>query len=470
MTRTRLVFFALAATALVGTGWWWTHRAPSRGDTGDAMGPPGPGGPAAPGGRRGGFDGPTPVVAVAAERRDVDLTFDGIGTVQASATVTVRPQVDGRLVEVAFREGDEVAEGAVLARIDSASYKAVWDQAVAKKDQDEADLRNARADLERYERLAKSESGSRQQADTQRSQVMRLEAQLRIDQGQIDAAKINLDYCTITAPIAGRTGIRTVDAGNLVHASDAGGLVTIARLTPIAVAFTLPQQQLGAVLAAAGRGPVPVTVLGPDHTTVVDRGTVDVIDNQVDVSTGTVKIKATFPNAERRMWPGQFVDVRVRVDVTRDALVVPTAAVQRSTDGTYVWVLGDEDKAVRRAVTIARQDETRALIASGLTPGEKVLTTGFARLTEGTRVKPSAPAEAGASSSDAPAAKPARASGEHKGRRDGSGHGSGSGPASTPGAAPPPAAGTATSTPAAVDEKASTEASGVTPAPAGQKP
>lgn len=421
MTRTRLAAVALLATALAGAGWWWTHRAPAPGETGDAMAPPGPGGPGAPSARRGGFDGPTPVVVVPVEKRDVPLSFDGIGTVQASATVTVRPQVDGRLIEVAFREGDEVAEGAVLARIDAASYKAVWDQAVAKKDLDEAELRNARADLERYERLAKSESGSRQQADTQRATVAKLEAQLRIDQGQIDAARVDLDNCTITAPIAGRTGIRSVDAGNLVRASDTTGLVGIARLTPIVVSFTLPQQQLGAVLTAAARGPVPVEILGPDRMSVVDRGAVDVVDNQVDVSTGTVKIKASLPNTERRLWPGQFVDVRVRVDVTRDALVVPTAAVQRSTEGTYVWVLGEKDEISRRPISVTRQDETRAVIASGLTSGEKVLTTGFARLTEGAKVKPSAPAETAAPGSDAPAAKPDGTGGERKGKKSGGG-------------------------------------------------
>lgn len=438
MTRTRLAVLALAATALVGTGWWWTHRALPTGETGDVMAPPGPGGPGAPGGRRGGFDGPTPVVVVTAEKRDVPLNFDGIGTVQASAAVTVRPQVDGRLIEVAFREGEEVAAGAVLARVDSSSYKAQWDQVVAKKDLDEAELRNARADLERYERLAKSESGSRQQADTQRATVAKLEAQLRIDQGQIDAAKVDLDNCTITAPIAGRTGIRAIDAGNLVRAADTTGLVTIARLTPIVVSFTLPQQQLGAVLAAAARGPVPVEILGADRASVVDRGIVDVVDNQVDVSTGTVKIKASLPNAERRLWPGQFVDVRLRVDVSRDALVVPTAAVQRSTEGTYVWVLGAEDKITRRPVAVTRQDETRAVVASGLTAGEKVLTTGFARLTEGAKVKPSAPAEATTPGSDAPDAKSDGTGGERKGKKDGTGRRPGTDGAAGPsqGAAP----------------------------------
>lgn len=443
MTRTRLVFVALAAATLAGTGWWWTHRdgtAPK--EAGDTMAPPGPGG------RRGpGMDGPTPVVVTPVVRRDVDLTFDGIGTVQASASVTVRAQVDGRLIELGFKEGQEVAAGDVLARIEPSSYRAVWDQAVAKKDQDEAELRNARADLERYDRLVKTESGSRQQADTQRAVVAKLEAQLRIDQGQIDAARVNLDNCTITAPIAGRTGLRTVDVGNLVHASDSTGLVSIARLTPIAVTFTLPQQQLAAVLAAAGRGPVPVEVLSADRTAVTDRGTIEVIDNLVDVATGTVKIKASLPNAERRLWPGQFVDVRIRVDVTRDALVVPTAAVQRSADGPYVWLLGPEDKATRRPVVVARQDETRTVIASGIDVGDKVLVTGFARLTDGTRVKPSAPAEPGAQRTEQPDAKPAdksdtavdghRTPGEH--RRNGRP----TGDAATPPAAPPPAGATA---------------------------
>lgn len=428
MTRTRLAFTTIVVVALAGGAVWWlrarTPAAPAS-DVGAAPqlpGPGGPGGPPAAGGRRGATsEGPTPVVVVPVVRRDVDLTFDGIGTVQASASVTVRAQVDGRLVELGFQEGQEVASGAVIARIDPASYKAVWDQSVAKKDQDEADLRNARADLERYDRLAKTESGSRQQADTQRATVAKLEAQIRIDQGIIDAAKVNLDNCTIVAPIGGRTGLRTVDAGNLVHASDTTGLVTIAQLTPIAVTFTLPQQQLSAVLAAAARGPVPVEVLSADRASVTDRGAIEVIDNLVDSTTGSVKIKANLPNTEKRLWPGQFVDVRVRVDVTRNALVVPTAAVQRSTEGAYVWVLGADDKVARRTVVVARQDETRAVIASGITTDDRVVTTGFNRLTDGSRVRPSAPTTA-APSDAVPGAAPdaAAPANEHKGKRDGS--------------------------------------------------
>lgn len=440
MTRTRLVLTTVVIVALAGTTVWWTRfRTPTESPAGTtAAGTPSAG---AGGGRRGaGGDGPTPVVVVPVTRRDVDLTFDGVGTVQASASVTVRAQVDGRLLELGFQEGQDVAAGAVLARIDPASYKAVWDQAVAKKDQDEADLRNARADLERYDRLAKTESGSRQQADTQRSTVAKLEAQIRIDQGVIDAAKVNLDNCTIVAPIGGRTGLRTVDTGNLVHASDTNGLVTIARLTPIAVSFTLPQQQLGAVLAAAARGPVPVEVLSADRTRVADRGSIEVIDNLVDSTTGSVKIKANLPNAEKRLWPGQFVDVRVRVDVTRDALVVPTSAVQRSSEGAYVWVLGADNQVNRRPIGVARQDEVRAVIASGLTTDDQVVTTGFTRLTDGARVRPSAPTAA-PDNATPNAAQPAT---EHKGRRDGTPRrsgatGAGAPPSDTTPASPPTA-------------------------------
>ncbi|TBW40098.1 efflux RND transporter periplasmic adaptor subunit [Siculibacillus lacustris] len=465
MSRTRIFFSLVAVAAAAGAAAWyagllptpkWPLRTPSPSATVEAPpGPPGgpPGGPGGPGGggRRGGGagDGPTPVLVVPVERRDVDLMFDGIGTIQASATVTVRPQVQGILLELRFQDGQEVAKGDVLARIDPTSYRAVYDQAVAKREQNEADLRNARADLERYTRLAQSESGSRQQADTQRATVAKLEAQSKIDQGVIDAAKVDLDNTTILAPIGGRTGIRSVDAGNLVRTTDAAGLVTIAQLKPISVVFTLPQQQLAQVLAAKLRGPVPVEVLGPDRRSAIDRGSIEVIDNQVDSTTGTVKIKASLPNAELRLWPGQFADVRVHVDTSRDAVVVPTAAVQRGADGAFVYVLGAEDKVARRPVEVARQDENRAVIASGLQPGETVVATGFARLIDGARVKPTAATPAAVEavpdasvSPAAPADDAAKTPAERrKARGDGAGRRPGAAPApgeATPSGAPAP--------------------------------
>jgi multidrug efflux system membrane fusion protein len=273
---------------------------------------------------------------------------------------------------------------------------------LARREQDEAELRNARTDLERYIRLAQSESGSRQQADTQRAVVAKLEAQLKIDQGSIDAARIDLDHTVIRAPFAGRTGIRQVDVGTLVRASDTTGIVSIAQIHPIAVTFTLPQQQLAALLAAQGRGEVPVEVVGGEKREVLDRGRVEVIDNQVDSTTGTVKVKASLPNAATRLWPGQFVDVRVLVDTLRGATVVPSAAVQRSAEGAFVYVLGTEDKVARRPVRITRQDEHRAVIAEGVEVGETVVTTGFTRLTDGAKVKPT-PAAGEAATATTPA-------------------------------------------------------------------
>jgi multidrug efflux system membrane fusion protein len=406
MSKTRIFFFLLVAAAIAGGVAWQKGLLPflPGGTTSDTAAGPGAG--AGPGSGRGSggsrrfgmmgpVDGPTPVVVAPVAREDVPVVFDGIGTVQAFAAVTVRAQVEGKVVEVAFREGEDVEAGAVIVRIDPGSYQAVYDQAVARREQDEAELRNARIDLDRYIRLAQSESGSRQQADTQRAVVAKLEAQLKIDQGIIDAAKFNLDNTTIRAPISGRTGIRAVDVGTLVRASDTAGIVSIAQLHPIAVTFTLPQQQLATLLAAQAREPVPVEVVGGEPREVLDRGHVEVIDNQVDSTTGTVKIKATLPNAATRLWPGQFVDVRVLVDTLRGAMVVPTAAVQRGSEGAFVYVLGEEDKVKRRPVGVGRQDEHRAVIASGVEVGEKVVTTGFTRLTDGAKVKPTADAGEG---------------------------------------------------------------------------
>mgnify|MGYP001766027577 CR=1 FL=1 len=403
MSRTRVLLLILLAAGLGAGGLvWWQQGAPrpATGPAGADAPPPGPPGPGGPGGfgRRGGgsgaSEGPTPVMVAAVALADVPVIVDGIGTVQADAQVTVKAQVEGRVVEIAFREGEEVAAGTVLARLDPSSFQAVYDQAAARREQNEAELRNARIDLERYVRLAQSESGSRQQADTQRAVVAKLEAQLKIDQGVIDAARVNLDNTTIRAPIAGRTGIRAVDVGTLVRSSDTSGIVSIARIHPIAVTFTLPQQQLAALLAAQRRGDVPVEVIGGEARSVLDRGRVEVIDNQVDTTTGTVKVKASLPNVETRLWPGQFVDVAVRLDTLRQVTVVPTPAVQRSPEGAAVWVLGAEDKVARRVVEVVRQDEKQAVIGKGLTVGETVITTGFTRLTDGSKVKPTTVGEA----------------------------------------------------------------------------
>jgi membrane fusion protein, multidrug efflux system len=341
-----------------------------------------------PGGRRsrGGDDGPVPVLVATASAADVPVYIDGVGTTRALNTVTVVSQVDGKLIKVAFKEGQDVERGYVLAEIDPTIYQAQYDQAVAKKAQDEAQLANVRIDLERYTRLAATNSATRQQADTQKALVQQLEAQVKQDQAAIDNAAATLGYTKIVAPIAGRTGIRQVDEGNIVRATNATAIVTITEIKPISMFFSLPQQELARINKAFSAGALVVEALGADNTTVVDRGTLRVVDNQVDQTTGTVKLKAEFPNAELQLWPGQFVNVRLLVDTLKGAIVVPTAAVQRGPNGTFVYVIDAESKAQVRPIKVAMLDDTRAVISDGLKSDERVVTTGFTRLSNGTKV------------------------------------------------------------------------------------
>jgi membrane fusion protein, multidrug efflux system len=325
----------------------------------------------------------------------VPVYLDGVGTARALNTVTVRPQVDGKLINISFTEGQEVPKGFVLAKIDPTTYQAQYDQAVAKKAQDEAQLANARIDLERYTKLSQTNAISRQQLDTQKALVNQLEAQVNLDQAAIDNARAILSYTDITAPMAGRTGIRLVDEGNLVRASDAIGLVVITQVRPISVFFSLPQQDLPEINRGLAEGPLPVEAFGPDGKTVLDKGKVLVIDNQVDQTTGTVKLKAEFPNANLQLWPGQFVNVRVLIDTLRRVVVVPTAAIQRGPTGPFVYILKDDNTVTVRRVTISQQDDVRAVVATGLQAGERVVTTGFARLTEGTLVTATSAEDAG---------------------------------------------------------------------------
>ncbi len=254
-----------------------------------------------------------PVLAVASKVADVPVYLDGVGTARALNTVTVRPQVDGKLLSLSFVEGQEVPKGFLLAKIDPATYQAMYDQAVAKKAQDEATLANARLDLERYIKLAASNAVNKQQVDTQRALVAQLEAQVRSDQAAIDNARTILSYTDIIAPITGRTGIRMVDEGNIVHASDATGIVVITQIKPITVLFNLPQQELPQLSKGLSEGPLPLDALGQNGKPI-DKGKLLVIDNQVDQTTGTVKLKAEFPNDNLQLWPGQFVNVRLLIE------------------------------------------------------------------------------------------------------------------------------------------------------------
>lgn len=328
-----------------------------------------------------------PVLAATPRIQDVPVYLDGVGTVKALNTVTVRAQVDGKLLSVNFKEGQDVKAGDVLAEIDPAIYQAQYDQAVAKKAQDEALLANARTDLVRYEQLAASKAGPTQQADTQRALVAQYEAQAKADQAAIDNARTTLGYTKVVAPLSGRAGLRQVDQGNIVHASDTTGLVVITQLQPITVWFSLPQQQIVRVNAAAARGPLAVDVFGNDGRTVVDTGTLQGIDNQVDPTTGTVKLKAEFPNGRFQLWPGQFVNVRLKVETLSQVLVVPTAAVQRGPAGTFSYVIGDDSTVSARPVTVVQQNENDAVVSKGLTVDDRVVTTGFANLADGAKVE-----------------------------------------------------------------------------------
>ncbi len=334
----------------------------------------------------------TPVLVAPARIQDVSVWLDALGTVQALNTVTVKPMVLGPLLEISFREGQDVATGDVLARIDPRPYQAALDQAEARKAQDEAQLANARTDLARYTKLVQNNFASAQQADTARAQVAQLEAQIRQDQAQIDAARTQLSYATILAPVDGRTGMRLVDAGNIVHAGDATGLVVITTLQPISVVFTLPQQSLPAVAAAMAAGAAEVVALmqsadGAGAGQVLDRGVLAVLDNKVDPATGTIKLKAQFPNAQRLLWPGGFVGIRLRVDTLRSVVTLPPAGVQRGPRGSFVYVLNADSTVQRRGVRVGHEDQDLSVITEGVHEGERIITEGTARLTEGARVR-----------------------------------------------------------------------------------
>jgi len=331
-------------------------------------------------------DLPVPVLAATPRMQDVPVYLDGVGSVRALNNVIVRAQVDGKLIAVKFVEGQDVKKGDVLGEIDPVLYKAAYDQAVAKKAQDEALLANQRIDLARYQQLATSNAGSKQQADTQKAVVAQQEALVRSDQAAIDNATATLGYTKIVAPLSGRAGLRQVDQGNIIHAADATGLVIITQLQPIAVWFSLPQQQIVRVNAASAKGALAVDVFGNDGLTVVDTGKLTGIDNQVDPTTGTLRLKAEFPNGNFQLWPGQFVNVRLKVETLPKAVVVPTSAVQRGPAGTFSYVIGGDNIVTAKPVVVTQQNETDAVIASGLSTTDRVVTTGFANLSDGAKV------------------------------------------------------------------------------------
>src|SRR6266566_4465965 len=331
-------------------------------------------------------NGPVAVITAPVVRKDVPIHVDGIGTVQAFNTVTVRPQVDGLLEKVTLTEGLDVKAGDVLAQIDRRPYESKLTQVQGTKAKDEAQLANAKLDLDRFVRLG--QFATQQSVDTQRALVRQLEAALQVDQANIDAAALQLDYTAIRAPISGRTGVRLIDAGNIVRAGEAGGIVVVTQLQPISVAFSLPQQHLVTVNQAMANGEVRVAALGADGKTVWEEGTLSVVDNRIDVQTGTIRLKATFANPERKLWPGQFANVRVRLDTYRDGNTVPAAAIQRNGNGTFAYVVDPEDRVELRPIRVGQIDGGIALVESGLEPGQRVVVTSQEQLRPGASVIP----------------------------------------------------------------------------------
>lgn len=378
-----LILGILFIAAAVGVGLWLKQRQPagSEGKMGakdDAKGGPG-GRPAAP---------PVPVVTGKVMQQNVPIYLDGLGTVQAYNSVTVRVRVDGQLEKVVFTEGQEVKEGDLLAQIDAAPFRTQVEQAEARKAQDDAQLANARVQLRRNGELLASKILPQQDFDNQKALVDQLEATIKADQAAIDSAKVQLNYTRIVAPISGRTGIRQVDQGNIVKANDANGLVVIAQLRPISVTFTLPEQTLNEIQTQMRRGELPVLAVDRDNQTVLGEGKLAVIDNQIDTTTGTIRLKATFPNNDLRLWPGQFVNTRLLASTRTNGIVVPATVVQRGPDGTYAYVVNLADSTVKvRPVKVAHIAGPQALIETGLEPGETVVVDGQYKLQAGSKVQ-----------------------------------------------------------------------------------
>ena len=326
-----------------------------------------------------------PVLAEKARTDNVPVYLSGVGTVQAFNTAIVRTQVSGRLTDVPYKEGQDVREGDVLAVVDPALYQAAYDQAIAQKAKDEALLANSRQDEKRYSDLVKTNAATQQQADTARWTVHQNEAQVKLDQALIDNAKTNLQWTTIRAPISGRTGIRLVDKGNLVSATDATGIVAITQLRPIAVVFTLPENTVAGVLEAQEKGPVPLQAV--TGAGLLGEGTLLVLDNQIDQSTGTVKIKGIFPNDKNRLWPGQFVNVKLKLKTLENAIVVSSVALQQGANGSYVYLATPENTAKLTYVKVVQEGEKQSVIGEGVAAGDTVITSGFANLQDGSKIK-----------------------------------------------------------------------------------
>jgi len=367
--------FIIAGVLLLLAGWWTCHRSGSTADAQtsgrNARNGPGSGG------------GAVPVVAAKVEQKDVPIYLDGLGTVQAFNTVTVHARVDGELVKVLFTEGQDVKTGDVLAEIDPHPYQAVLDQAKAQAALDQVTLKR-QTDL-RARNVVAAQDYDTAVANAQKSKAA------------ADAAQVNLDYCSIKSPIDGRTGIRQVDVGNVVHAADQNGIVVITQLRPISVIFTLPEQTLQNVTDQGGaQGGLKVSAFDRGNTTLLGEGTLAVVDNQIDQATGTIKLKATFPNDDLKLWPGKFVNARLILTTRKGATVIPASVVQRGPQGTYAYVIKPDKTAEMRAIKIAQTENNQTVVDDGLKPGEDVVVDGQYKLQPGAHVELTSPAQTAA--------------------------------------------------------------------------
>jgi membrane fusion protein, multidrug efflux system len=327
-----------------------------------------------------------PVDTATAQRTDFPVYLSGLGVAQAWNTVVIRTRVDGQIDKVAFKEGETVHQGDLLLQIDSRPFQAALDQALAKKTLDEALLANSKRDLVRYTTVG-TLAVTQQQIDTQRALVQQQQAQIKSDQGAIDNAQVQLGYTTINAPIAGRIGFRLVDQGNIVHAGDPTGVAAIAQIEPIAVVFTAPEEQLPRINDALNSGPLPVIAYTSDGKTELDKGTLALVDNQVDATTGTIRLKAEFPNTKHKLWPALTVATRLLIETLHDVVVIPDVAVQRGPDGLYAYVVGEDGKAQMRKLEVGVIQDGRAVIAQGISVGDRVVTSGYYRLQPGSPIE-----------------------------------------------------------------------------------
>ena len=336
---------------------------------------------------------PVPVTIAVAKTEDVPIYLRGIGTVQAFYAVAVKAQVNGVLLDVPVREGQEVKKGTVLAVIDPRPYKAALDRATATRQQDQAQLENAQLDLKRYANLARSDFASRQQVDTQQANVDKLQAAVAGDTAAIETASLNLSFCYIVSPIDGRVSLRQVDPGNLVEAaSQATGIVSVTQDHPISVVFTLPEQELPQVQEAMTHGQLTVFADTSDGQTQLAKGTLLTPNNAVDIYTGTIQLKANFGNEDNKLWPGEFVNARLLVNTIGGVVTVPHIAIQHGQDGLFVFIVKPDNTTEQQQVTVAYDDGTRAVVSKGVSSGEKIVTSGQSRLGQGTRVT-AAPAD-----------------------------------------------------------------------------